>query len=162
MSASLEARIRDHLAPDWLTPSQQVVWDVVHQFDGPPHRVINIFGSEGTGKTFLGWLMEQQRYATYGMFLSIPKPILPRLTLDNSRTDRHSTRELRPLVDKHGLQQIILLSRARVDEPGMPSFELRVTDEDLERLRANLYRFLRMTVPEGPYRDYKAALKLLG
>ncbi len=59
MSDTLEARIRDRLDIEWLTPSQKAVWEAVQRFDGPPHRVINIYGAEGTGKTFLGWLLER-------------------------------------------------------------------------------------------------------
>ena len=53
MSETLEARIYDRLTVDWLTPSQKHVWEKAHEFDGPPHRVINIYGVEGTGKTSL-------------------------------------------------------------------------------------------------------------
>ena len=162
MTTVLEERIRDRLSPDWLTPSQKAVWEAIHRFDGLPHRVINVDGIEGTGKTFLGWLMEREKHATYGLWSAPPIPILPRLALDNAATDRFVTREVRPLVDKLGLRQIILLSRTRVDEPSMPVFELRVIEDDLDCFRANLYRYLNITVPEGDYRDYQTALALLG
>ena len=162
MTTVIDARIRDRVSLEWLTPSEQWVWDEVHRFSGPPHNVINIYGAEGCGKTFLGWLMERERYATYGDWAVGPQPILPRLTLDNAATDRLTAREARPLVHRLNVVQIILLSRVRVDEPSMPAFELRVTQDDLVVFRANLYRHLRLTLPEGLYRDYKSAMELVG
>jgi hypothetical protein len=158
----LGARIRDRLSLDWLTPSQLVVWEALHRFDGPPHRVISVYGAEGTGKTFFGWLLEREGYSTYGKWSERSQPVLPRLTLDNARSRRDATRELRPLVDRLGIQQIILLSRTRVDEPALPAFELRVTSEDLEHFRANLFRHLRITLPDGNYHNYTIALAMLG
>lgn len=157
----LNMRIRDHLSKDWLTPSQLGVWKALHQFDGPPHRVVCVFGPEGCGKTFLGWLLERESYATYGIWSELPRPVLPRLILDNAPSDRSSTREVRPWVEQFHIQQIILLTRARVDEPFMPAFELRVTPEDIEHFRANLYRHLRVIASEQPVSDYKTALNLL-
>ncbi|MDL1891182.1 hypothetical protein FBQ96_16720 [Nitrospirales bacterium NOB] len=145
---SLNARIRDHLSLDWLTPSEQAIWDQIHLFEGPPHRIINIYGVPGSGKTFLGWLMQREGYATYGLWSSRPSPVHARLTLDNSPTSQAAARDLRPLVDELGVRQIILLSRRRVDEPAMPAFELQVTPDDLEHLRGNLYRHLDYILPD--------------
>jgi len=157
----LNTRIRDRLSPDWLTPSQVEVWDALHRFDGPPHRVVCVYGAEGTGKTFLAWLLEREKYSTYGLWSNPPRPVLPRLTLDNALPDRLVTRDVRPLVDQLGLRQILLFSRFKVDEPFMPAFELRVTSDDLECFRANLFRHLRIIVPEGDYRNYSDALELI-
>lgn len=162
MIDALDLRIRDRLTPDWLTPSQSVVWNAIRSFDGPPHRVINIFGAEGTGKTLMGWLLERDSYSTYSTWPEIPKPVLPRITLDDSPSDRLSARDLRPLVDKLSIRQIILLSRTRVDEDAMPAFELRVTADDLEHFRSVIFRYLKRTIPEGNYTNYKMALESLG
>jgi hypothetical protein len=161
MIDSLNVRIRDRLSQDWLTSSQRLVWQAIRSFDGPVHRVINIYGAEGTGKTFLGWLLEREQYSSYAIWSEIPKPVLPRLTLDDAIPDRLETRAMRPLVDKLGIKQIILLSRSRVDEPDMPAFELHVTEDDLERFRANLYRYLSQVLPEGNFRNYKSGLEML-
>ena len=158
---NLNARIRDRLAFDWLTPSQKAIWELVQRYDGPPHRVINIYGTEGTGKTFLGWFMERQGYASYGIWGSFPIPIYPRLVLDDASTERSASREVRPLIDRLAIKQIILLSRFRVDEAAMPAFELNVTDDDLAVCRANLYRHLRLVVPEETHRNYKALLNTI-
>lgn len=161
MSNALEARIRDRLDVKWLTPSQKTVWEAIQHFDGFPHRVINIYGTEGTGKTFMGWFLERMNHSTYRVWPDIQKPLLPRLTLDDVLSDRTTTREIRPLVDTYGIQQIILLSRMRVDERAMPTFELQVTEDDLANFRANLYRHLQITILEEDYRNYKAALEAL-
>lgn len=161
MRDTLEARIRDRLTIDWLTPSQKSIWTAIQRFDGPPHRVINIYGAGGTGKTFIGLLMERLSYSTYCVWPDIRKPLLSRLTLDDVVPDRSTTRSLRPLVDKYGIQQIIILSHIRVDEKAMPAFELCVTEEDMESFRANLYRHLQIIVPEEDYRNFKVALEAL-
>ena len=161
MSDILEARIRERLDIKWLTPSQQTVWEAIQRFDGLPHRVINIYGPEGTGKTFMGWFLERMNHSTYRIWPDMQKPLLPRLTLDDALSDRATTRDVRPLVDRYGIQQIILLSRTQVDERAMPTFELRVTGDDLESFRANLYRHLQIILPEEDHRNYKAALEML-
>src|SRR6266699_3054384 len=140
MSNTVETRIRDRLDDRWLTPSQKAVWEAIQRFDGPPHRVINIYGTEGTGKTFMGWFLERMNYATYSIRPDMYKPLLSRLTLDNVLSDRTTARELRPLVDKYDLQQIILLTRIRVDERAMPTFELRMTEDDYRNYKIALDR----------------------
>lgn len=145
---SLNARIRDHLSLDWLTPSERAIWDELHRFDGPPHRIVNVYGAPGSGKTFLGWLMHREGYATYGVWSRQPQPIHARLVLDNAATDQAATRAIRPLVDELGVRQIILLSRRRVDEEAMPKFEIQVTLDDLEHLRGDLYRYLDYVLPD--------------
>lgn len=158
---TLEARIRDRLDVKWLTPSQKTVWEAIQRFDGPPHRVINIYGTEGTGKTFIGWFLERMNHSTYRVWPDMQKPLLPRLTLDDVLSDRTTTREIRPLIERYGIQQIILLSRTRVDERAMPTFELHVTEDDLTIFRANLYRHFQTILPEAEYRNYKVALEML-
>lgn len=159
--AALQQRIRDRLSPDWLTPSQQKVWDQLHLFNGPPHRVVNVYGPRGSGKTFIGWLMQREGYATYEIWPGARRPIHPRLTLDNAPADRASARSVRPLVDELGIRQVILLSRQRVDEPDMPAFALRVTEEDLDHFQANLFRHLHITLPvtESEFQDYHEVLE---
>ena len=159
---AISARIRDRANISWLTPSQNAIWNSIKEFDGPPHRIINIYGGEGTGKTFLGWIMERENYATYMTWRETPKPQFPRLVIDEARHDRTSTREIRPMTDTLSLKQIILLSRIRIDEPSVPAFELRVLDEDIESLKANLFRHLRISTPEGSFRNYKLLLNKVG
>lgn len=158
---TLNARIRDRITIDWLTPSQLAVWNDLMRFDGPPHRVINIYGSPGVGKTFLGWLLERERLATYGDWHEPPRPIHPRLVLDNARSDHASVRDIRPLVDKWRVHQIIILSRRRAEEPAMPAFELRVDSDDFDAFRANLYRHLRISIPDAEHLDFSSALESL-
>lgn len=161
MNESLTARIRDRLGVNWLTPSQKQVWEQVQRFDGPLHRVINIYGASGTGKTFLGWLMERLNYATYSTWMSPSKPLLPRLVLDDMVPDRSFTRSFRSLVDQYRIQQLILLSRNRVDELAMPAFEVRITEDDMEVFRANFYRYLDIVVPEVDVMNYQVVLDKL-
>lgn len=158
--ATLNQRIRDRLSAEWLTPSQRAVWEQVHQFEGAPHQVINVYGGRGSGKSFLGWLLQREGHASYGFWSALPSPTLPRLTLDNAATDRASSRAIRPLITQLGIKQIILLSRQQVDEPAMPAFSLQVTAEDMDYFRANLWRHLNIIIPEETnYLDYRRAIE---
>ena len=159
--AALQERIRDRLSPEWLTPSERAVWEQLHRFSGPPHRVINIYGRRGSGKSFLGWLMHREGHATYGQWAEEYQPVHARLVLDNAPVDRSSSRSVRPLVDQLEIRQIILISRQRVDEPDMPAFALHVTEDDLDHFRANLYRHLDIVIPssESEFPNYFDALE---
>jgi hypothetical protein len=161
MNDSLQSRIYDRADIDWLTPSQKRVWESLQRFDGPPHRVVNVYGQAGSGKTFLGKLLERLNYATYYIWPDIRKPQLSRLILDDIVPSRTRTREVRPMVDKYPIQQIILLSNIRVDERDMPAFELQVTEDDIDYVRALLYRHFNIIVPEEHYLNYKQALASL-
>lgn len=156
-----EERIYDRLTIDWLTPSQKSVWESLQRFDGPPHRVVNIYGMEGSGKTFLGCLLERLHHSSYRVWPDLRAPLLSRLTIDDIVPDRATTRGIRPLVDKYRIQQIILLSRVRVDERAMAAFELQITDDDWAVFSANLYRYLQIVVPECEYRNYKMAVEAI-
>jgi len=160
-STGINARIRDRLSVSWLTPSEAAIWNQIQNFDGPPYRVINIYGAEGTGKTFLAWVMEREKYASYSIWGVNIIPTLPRLMVDDAPSGKSLTREFRPLVDKLGIKQVILFTRTRVDERAMPVFELKVDDQDMEHFRANLFRHLRLSMPEGTYRNYKSILTKL-
>ena len=155
---TFNARLKDRLSVPWLTPSEFCIWELIQKFDAPPHRVINIYGDEGTGKTFLAWLMEREKYASYSVWGQTIKPVLPRLVIDDAPSDKISSREIRPLVDRLGVKQIIMLTRIRVDERDLPAFELRVNEPDIEHLSANLFRYLQITMPEGAYRNYKSII----
>ena len=89
------------------------------------------------------------------------QPLLSRLTLDDIVPSRIITRDVRPLVDKYQIRQIILLSNIRVDERDMPAFELQVTTEDIEWVRARLFQHFNITIPEEYYPNYKLALASL-
>lgn len=159
--SSLNTRIHDRLTIDWLTPSEYAVWDQIQRFDPPPHRVINVYGAEGTGKTFLGWIMERERYASYSTWGGTMNPTLPRLIVDDAPMDKPTSRGFRPMVEQLGVKQIILLTRSRVDEPALPAFELKVDDQDLEHFGAMLFRHLRLTMPDGNFRNYKSVIEAL-
>lgn len=161
MNNALQSRIFDRADFDWLTPSQQYIWESLQRFDGPPYRVINVYGAEGTGKTFLGKLLERRNHATYRVWPDTQPPLLSRLTLDDIVPSRTNTRNIRPLVDKYQIRQIILLSNLRVDEPDMPTFELQVTETDIDWVRARLFQHLNITIPEEHFPNYKLALASL-
>jgi hypothetical protein len=158
---TLNSRIKDRIAAEWLTPSQQAIVETLHKFDAPPHRVVNIYGQEGTGKSFVGWYLEREGYATYGNYAKTTQPTLPRLLLDDAASNRQATRALRSLVEKLDVKQIILLTRHRVDENAMPAFELRCSVDDMEHFAANLFRHFDIVIPESAFINFHQALNSL-
>jgi hypothetical protein len=56
---------------------------------------------------------------------------------------------------------IILLSSMRMDERDMAAFELQVTEEDVDWVRARIFQYFNITIPEKHYPNYKLALASL-
>lgn len=140
------ARIRDRMTEAWLTPSQRSIWKELQHYSGSPHHVVNVYGPAGCGKTFIGWLLERLNYSSYRVWPDVKPPTCPRLTLDDFPANRLKAREIRPLVSQFGIQQILLITRARIPEPDMPTFPLTITAEDMRFFRSNLYRYFDVTL----------------
>lgn len=159
MSKIAVERILDRCDVSWLTPSEKAVWDAMHQFDGPPHRVVNLFGGEGTGKTFIARLMERTGYASYLKWPEQHHPQFQRIVLDGFLPDRDLARDVRPWVDRYAIRQIILVTRLPIPEPHMPGFGLEVTATDMQRFRATIWQRLNITLSEDITSHYQAALE---
>lgn len=57
-------RLKNEARLDWLTDSQRVVWNALqHQFRFPER--VNLYGSGGTGKTFLAWSLAHEKNAVF-------------------------------------------------------------------------------------------------
>ena len=93
--------IKKELEESWLTYSQEVVWNKYLKLMEPPYYVVNIFGGSGTGKTFIGWLLEKKGYAKYVDVAEIDWEKLEgnkRIVLDRYDVSRRSLRTLRAKI----------------------------------------------------------------
>jgi len=143
---SIVQQLRDRLEIDLLTPHQRAALEWIHHLDFPPNRVINVYGTAGVGKTFLAWMLEREEYASVFDYNTAYKPVYKHLVIDKAPTAREATRELRALPQQLGVDQLILLTRNRVDEPSMPAIELAAENEDRAKVASNLFRHLGLSV----------------
>jgi hypothetical protein len=156
-------RIRANLSESWLTDSQSTVWTQLKKLMGPPYYVVNIYGAAGTGKTFLGWLLEKQRHAAYASADDVPWQSWqgqPLVVLDDHDSSRRAVRSLRSQLQLWGIGQAIVLTRQRAQDD-IPCLHLAVTERDVQIAKATLYRELEVIIPEGDHRNLWDCLKEL-
>lgn len=156
-------RIRENMSEAWLTDSQNEVWTQLKKLMGPPYYVVNIYGAAGTGKTFLGWLLEKQGLATYARADEVSwqswqgKSLV---VLDDHDSSRRAVRSLRSQLQLWGIGQAIVLTRQRAQDD-IPCLHLAVTERDIQIAKATLYRELEVVIPEGDHRNLWDCLKEL-
>ena len=51
--------------PSWLMPSQSTVYQELFPFLGALHRVVNVYGLQGVGKTFLTHMLHKEKRVDY-------------------------------------------------------------------------------------------------
>jgi len=142
-----------------LTNSQRVVFNELRRFFDSGHRILNVYGREGVGKTFLAWLLANQQAAEYaGCVDELPRAVA-RAVLDNSSSDRTFVRGMRNVMGRQSIDQLILLSRSRVED-AIPAFELVLDEDDIRCVRANLFR-MDVELPDKPVRNLWELLALV-
>ena len=141
MSAYIEVinRIKKNFSKEWLTPSQTQAFEELKTFLSPPHRVINIFGEMGAGKTFLGWVLQKEGVGTYICshedLIENQKSII----LDNYSNRRKLVRKIRNDLEMKNIGNMIILTRYAAEDE-IPCIEVGLTEDDIKVARANLYR----------------------
>jgi hypothetical protein len=155
--------IRTNLTEAWLTDSQKEVWTQLNKLMEPPYYVVNIYGASGTGKTFLGWLLQEQGRAIYAD-ASDPSwqswKGQPLIILDGYDSSRRAVRSLRSQLQLCNIGQAIILTRQKAQDD-IPCLHLAVTDKDIQVVKATLYRELEVIIPEGNHRNLWDCLKYL-
>ena len=146
----IENEIKIHSDESWLTPNQTELYKGVKPFIGGLERVINIYGPQGTGKTFIAHLLAKINLVSYVTSLDgICFSSLP-LVIDNSPFERTSVREIRNQMRKYELRQVILVSRYRAED-SIPTFGLTLTLDDIKYFRASLFRRFDLHLHEFPH-----------
>lgn len=146
-------RIRQYANLNWLTPSQQVAWNLLLERLSFLDEV-NLWGRHGVGKTFISWMMEAQGLAVYAPRLEeVKERSLQRtIVVDNVSWRRGEVREVLRYCRSQGYEKIVLITTEPVQDQ-MSTIELRLTNEDLEKAVANL-RSIRV----APYSDAPRSL----
>lgn len=142
--------VKANLNEMWLTDSQLDVWSKINKFLEPPFYVINIFGETGSGKTFIGWLLEKQKQARYVNTEDISWENLKDSNLiivDGYDPSRRSVRSLRGLLLQWNIEQAIILTQRKAQDD-IPCIHLNVTRKDIQIVKATLYRELDQVVPD--------------
>ena len=141
MSAYIEVinRIKKNFSKDWLTPSQMQAFEELKTFLSPPHRVINIFGEKGAGKTFLGWILQKEGLGAYIPSYEDLVENQRSIILDNYSNRRKLVRRIRNDLEMKNIENIIILTK-HAAEDDIPCIGVGLTEDDIKLARANLYR----------------------
>ncbi len=144
-------RIRQNFRLEWLTPSQQVAYNVLRDNLSFLDEV-NLWGARGVGKTFIGWVVAAQGLAIYkpcpeavGQEESLPLQRI--IVVDNSGWRRSEVRATLHRCRICGYDKIVLITTECVQEQ-MASVPLKLTDADIERVLSNL-----RSIGIAPYED---------
>jgi len=131
----------------WLTDRQREVFDALLTRWGS-HSFVNLYGAQGSGKTFLAHLLAKGHDYAFAQDLADAPPGSPQVVLDDAQYDRM----LRPLARDLCLGRVILITEAPVRET-MPRIELALGIHDVHQFCVNLSERcgigLIHTLPEG-------------
>jgi hypothetical protein len=135
----VDNKIKETADVSWLTPSQKESYNELNKYVNGIHKVINLYGSEGVGKTFLAHLLIKKGIIDY---VTSPESItasnLP-LAIDNSPFERSYARGIRNTMRRYNLLQVIIISRYRVDD-SIPVVQLNLNQKDIEHFKSNIFR----------------------
>lgn len=145
----------------WFLPSQVVVYEELLPFLGGLDRVVNLFGLQGVGKTFLAHILCKENRVDYIASPELLRSAARPLVVDNASFERSAVRGMRNQMRKFDLEQVVLITRYRVED-SVPAFALTLTAEDAKCFRANLFRYLDVRLPEHAAPNLWEHLKLIG
>jgi hypothetical protein len=141
-------RIRQRVSVDWLTPSQRAAYERLREQLEFLDEV-NLWGAHGTGKTFIGWVLDRQGLAAYAARSESVEPasVTRVVVVDNSDWRRRAVRDTLHKCREQGYEKVVLISMEPVQEQ-MATVELRLAGDDLQAVAENL-----RTVSVAPYTD---------
>jgi hypothetical protein len=122
---------------NWLTDSQKKQYNNCVEFLNTYHKIINLYGKEGTGKTFIGWILYKEQIATYYSSMNQVEDKKNCIIIDNYKSDRRNIRNLRNILKFKGISHVIVITRYKAEDD-IPSFCLSIESEDLNRFKHNL------------------------
>lgn len=132
---------------NWLTKSQAPVYKaILIQWLSIPF--INLYGSPGSGKSFIARLLCNKNDYVYTTNLKIVPEDSKNIILD----DANYSRSLRIIANERRLSRIILITHSPVKE-AMPLCELKIDDADVRQFEGILGRYCQIyfthSIPEG-------------
>ena len=133
-------QIKNKQKIDWLTPSQQLAFSSIKDALQVPSTV-NLFGSAGAGKTFLGWNLAHELSFAY---LTHPEKISrfdrfgqEGIIVDNCNSERYDHRELLKMTRFRQINRAIFITRRMINDY-THFVELYATAHDIQAARQNL------------------------
>ena len=131
-------RIRQHANTDWLTPSQQIAYELLRERLGFLDEV-NLWGAHGVGKTFIGWVLHMQQLAIYAPRLEDVEPVgmVRIVVVDNLNWQRSAVRATLHRCRDQGYDKVVLITTEPVQEQ-IAGVELRLTTDDIQKVAENL------------------------
>jgi len=124
----------------WLTPSQQDIFRLISDHF-QTHKLINIYGKEGSGRTFLAWMLQSHQSWTHVLDIEEWPVNCSKIVIDNYPSDKQAVRKIRSEIIANNSQQAIVIT-TKPAEDDIPQLELRLTQYDVQFVKSNLYQFL--------------------
>jgi len=121
----LTNRFKAQANKSFLTPTQQAMLYKLQQSWQFPEK-INLYGSGGSGKTFLGWVLARQQQA---MFYASPRRFFQDFTvnqsliIDNAPIDEPQLRGILAELQLRNINRALFITHAPIRVP-WPSFHL--------------------------------------
>lgn len=133
---SLSNFIKENLSDDWMTPSQRKAYDKL--IDALSyHNYINLYGTVGAGKTFLGWLLHKNQIGHYFSHWSDLEPVSELVVVDNVSETREDFRNLIKEVQLADIHKLIAISREPINDY-VAFVKLDCQQADLTKMTDNL------------------------
>ncbi|MHB1681278.1 MAG: hypothetical protein ACYCYO_00420 [Bacilli bacterium] len=126
--------IKQHSSSEWLTDNQAKAFEtVINNWQGEPF--VCLYGASGSGKTFIGHLLEREYGYVYTQDLREVSEGNYEVVLDGQEYNRL----MRPLLQSKGWKRIILLTRKLPRDP-MPTVHLTLMERDVRQFQNILNR----------------------
>jgi len=132
--------IKERADLSWLTSSQRICFEAIMRELRYP-SLINLYGDCGSGKTFLGWIIQQE---TSGYYLPLPKSVkeLQPLSdnifiIDNCSWTRIQFREILKQLQFLSITKAVIITRQKIQDDIL-AIKLELTSEDISTVLNNL------------------------
>jgi len=132
---SVHNDIKKNACYDWLTESQKIVFGKI--IDNKVYNFINVYGNSGTGKTFLGWVLQKNGYASYFVDKDEITDKCNIAVIDNGSNSREGYREILRIMELNKIKICIYLTKNKVDDKVF-SLKLDFKNSDVDEIEKNL------------------------
>lgn len=153
--------IKTKLNKDWLTVSQGKVFSQCKEFLNSHYKLINLYGKEGTGKTFVGWVLNKEKIGKYYSTVNKVEDNQKNIIIDNCDYNRQFARDLRNKLRLKRIKHALLITRYRVEDD-IPAFYLNITEDDIKIFKHNLFIYLNIKVSDINDKNLWEYFKRLG
>lgn len=146
-------KVKNKSEREWLTPSQQRAFNIIKK-KSSNHRIVNIFGKEGVGKTFLGWILEKEGVSKYFVDSeSVEDPNSETITVDNFPPNRSDHRDFRRRMGLMGIRKAILITKPFAIPDDIKKIEIEFDEEDRKQFKSTCTRKLRVQFQDEEEND---------